>query len=109
MCGSKCPLSARRGSGETVPALEPREELLAGQLLFYPCTHTHITCFNFTQICHNFLLSEVRMFPLLEQLCWLCQSGFHLPLKLLKENRARCQVLLLDVMVLLGFRGGGGI
>lgn len=43
----------------------------AGQLFFSPCPHTHITCFNFTQICHNFLFSELRMFPLLKQLCWL--------------------------------------
>lgn len=39
--------------------------------LIYVHTHTHITCFNFTQIHHDFLFSELRMFPLLEQLCWL--------------------------------------
>ena len=60
-----------QGQGAKRGSMEGHSPPSAGQLCFSPCPHTHMTCFNFTQICHNFLFSELRMFPLLKQLCWL--------------------------------------
>lgn len=60
-----------QGRGAKHGSMEGHSPPSAGQLCFSPCPHTHMTCFNFTQICHNFLFSELRMFPLLKQLCWL--------------------------------------